>query len=114
MELAVLPHLFDKIPTPPMWPGRRHRQPLEEYEDTEYKYTHDNDYFEDCKKLQDQEVSTLSSVAWELRNKGGSFPIPSLQVKWKSPDHVTFQSRKAAYEHAHGMAQREIQINKFY
>jgi hypothetical protein len=26
---------------------------------------------------------------------------------------VTFQSRKAAYEHAQGMVQREIQINKF-
>ena len=100
MELAVLPHLMEKIPDPPVWPGKR-RQPDEylEHEDGS-----------DLKNLQNREVSTLSSVAWEFRNR---YAVPNVTLKWKSPDHKIFNSRRAAWEHAEDMAAREVQINKY-
>jgi hypothetical protein len=96
MELAVLPHLIDKIPTPPVWPGRRAKP--DEYEEDE-----------DEKGLQQREVSTLSSAAWDWRE---SYPVPSVTLKFVSPERKIFNSRKAAWEHATNMAAREVEINK--
>jgi hypothetical protein len=100
MELAVLPHLMEKIPKPPVWPGRGHQTP------DEYIVAEEDD---DNKGLQDREISTLSSVAWGLQKE---FPVPSVTVKYKSPDYHCFTSRKAAWEHATEMAAREVQIHK--
>ena len=103
MELAVLPHLIEKIPDPPIWPGRKRMQP------DEYESDLDEED-ENARQLQDREISTLSSVAWELRLEG--YAVPTVTVKWKSPDHVIFHSRTKAWEHAQQMAKREVQIHK--
>eukprot|EP00980_Cylindrotheca_fusiformis_P005203 scaffold1118_cov135-Cylindrotheca_fusiformis.AAC.1 len=100
MELAVLPHLLERIPDPPTWPGRKSRQ-LDEF--------FENENEEDPTNLQSREVSTLSSVAWDLRHQ---YPEPSVSIKWKSPDHRIFNSRKAAWDHAHEIAKREVFIDK--
>ena len=98
MELAALPHLLEKIPEPPIWPGRR-SQP-DEYEEGEE---------DDDKRLQEREVSSLSTVAWDLRE---NYPVPNVTLKWQTPERKIFNSRKAAWEHATAMAAREVEINK--
>jgi hypothetical protein len=100
MELAVLPHLFEKIPDPPTWPGRKSRQ-LDDF--------FENEDEEDTTNLQSREVSTLSSVAWDLKHQ---YPEPNVTIKWQSPDHKIFNSRKAALEHAHEIAKKEVFIDK--
>lgn len=100
MELAVLPHLIEKIPEPPTWPGRRSRQLDEFFENADE---------EDTSKLQSREISTLSSVAWDLKHQ---YPEPNVSIKWKSPDHKIFNSRKAAWEHAREIAKKEVVIDK--
>lgn len=101
MELAVLPHLLEKIPQPPVWAGKRRHDTAEEYQDNRD---------DDIVKLQGREISWLSTVAWDLlRNE---YPIPILALKWKSPDRITFTSRKAAWEHAAILAKREVWMQK--
>jgi hypothetical protein len=98
MELAALPHLMEKIPQPPIWPGRKSTP--DEYEEGEE---------DDPLRLQQREISTLSQVAWDLRDK---YPIPPVSLKWQSPERKIFYSRKSAWEHATAMAAREVEINK--
>lgn len=101
MELAALPHMMEKIPQPPVWPGRTKLTPDEYQEGDE----------DDPLKLQQREISTLSQVAWNLRETK-KYPIPTVTLKWQSPDRKSFHSRKSAWEYATAMAAREVEINK--
>lgn len=100
MELAVLPHLIEKIPVPPRWPGR---SLVEEYQEGHQE--------ESITNLQEREISSLSQVAWELRH-GRKHEVPSVTLKWATPEGKLFYSRKSAWEHATQMAAREQEIDK--
>lgn len=101
MELAVLPHLIEKIPEPPAWPGKKARPD---------EYVSDDDNDQNIESLQQREISSLSSVAWDLKDK---YPVPSVTLKWQSPQRKIFNSRKAAWEHATQIAAVEVEIAKF-
>ena len=102
MELAVLPHLLEKIPEPPKWAGRKLSDIGAEYVEQEGEY--------EISKLQNREISVLSQVAWDWRQYG--YPVPSVSMKWKSPDYRTFSSRKQAWDHAQVLAKQDGFIDK--
>eukprot|EP00529_Nitzschia_sp_RCC80_P005254 CAMPEP_0113484768 /NCGR_PEP_ID=MMETSP0014_2-20120614/24137_1 /TAXON_ID=2857 /ORGANISM="Nitzschia sp." /LENGTH=1036 /DNA_ID=CAMNT_0000378391 /DNA_START=323 /DNA_END=3433 /DNA_ORIENTATION=- /assembly_acc=CAM_ASM_000159 len=108
MELAVLPHLLERIPDPPVWPGKR-LQPPDEYEAMEGMV---EDSYEDG--LGKREMSALSCLAFdELRKHPYRYSIPQITMKWKSPDgHKPFTSRTAAWDHAKTLCQKEVMINR--
>jgi Phytanoyl-CoA dioxygenase (PhyH) len=120
MELAVLPHLLERIPDPPAWPGKRCGQPPDEYEAMQgeeadaaakRKQFHSEQGY--IANLTTREVSTLSTVAFEiLRGRPHNHPIPQVTTKWKSPDAKVFTSRKAAWEYADTLSKQEVLINR--
>lgn len=122
MELAVLPHLIDRIPNPPLWPGRRHqKQHSEEYRAMEGEVEDDDDDAGKRRRattpaasLADREMSALSCLAWdELRGSPHYYAVPTIATKWKSPDgHKAFSSRTAAWDHAKVLCQKEVLINR--
>jgi hypothetical protein len=94
LELAVLPHLLEKIPEAPKLKGNQ-------------EYTEEDEYIPStC--LEERAVSSLSWVAWEDRE----YAIPNVTVKWLSPDHVYFYSRKSAWEHQNKLAEQQIFLNR--
>ena len=107
MELAVLPHLLEKIPARPTWAGYRGRKEEEEWEDMEPRDEDQHDTA--ARRLLSREVSTLSTVAWNYKHK---YAVPAITLKWSSPDHMTFHSRKAAWEYAEELARRQVFLNK--
>ena len=108
MELAVLPHLLERIPEPPVWPGKR-LQPPDEYKAMEGMV---EDSYEDG--LAKREMSALSCLAFdELRKHPYRYSIPQITMKWKSPDgHKPFTSRTAAWDHAKKLCEKEVMINR--
>ena len=108
MELAVLPHLLERIPEPPVWPGKR-LQPPDEYKAMEGMT---EDSYEDG--LAKREMSALSCLAFdELRKHPYRYSIPQITMKWKSPDgHKPFTSRTAAWDHAKKLCEKEVMINR--
>eukprot|EP00934_Nitzschia_sp_Nitz4_P008772 Nitzschia sp. Nitz4//scaffold16_size188269//253//3033//NITZ4_001759-RA/size188269-processed-gene-0.0-mRNA-1//1//CDS//3329538419//8762//frame0 len=108
MELAALPHLIEKIPDPPVWAGKKSRP--DEYV-VEVGVRVDNATMGSAaiQGLQQREISSLSQAAWDMKEK---YPVPTVAVKWVTPERKIFNSRKAAWEHAAEMAEREVQINK--
>jgi len=94
LELAVLPHLLEKIPEPPKLKGNQ-------------EYTEEEEYVPST-SLEERTVSSLSWVAWEARE----YAIPNVTVKWLSPDHVYFYSRKSAWEHQHNLAEQQLFLQK--
>ncbi|KAG7370712.1 phytanoyl-CoA dioxygenase family protein [Nitzschia inconspicua] len=120
MELAVLPHLLERIPNPPAWPGKRCGQPPDEYQAMQgevaeavakRKQFHSEQGY--IANLTTREVSTLSTVAYEvLRGHPHNHPAPQVSTKWRSPDAKTFTSRKAAWEYAEILSKQEVLINR--
>lgn len=94
LELAVLPHLLEKIPDPPKLKGNQ-------------EYTEEDEYVPST-SLEERTVSSLSWVAWENRE----YAIPNVTVKWLSPDHVYFYSRKQAWEHQNKLAEQQLFLQK--
>jgi hypothetical protein len=119
LELATLPHLIDRIPKPPVWPGTR-CQPKDEYElmdgeeaEAMAKKKHFKSEQEYIQNLTTREVSTLSSVAYEvLRKPPHNYPVPTVSITFKSPDGKTFTSRKAAWNYAGDLSKKEVSINR--
>ena len=90
LELAVYPHLWEKIPFRQKFPGKPQFLP----EDILPK---------------DPISSGVSEVAWEERWR---VPLPQISLKWISPLHERFNTRKAAWERAVQLAHQEISIRK--
>uniref|UniRef100_A0A7S4EJ59 Uncharacterized protein n=1 Tax=Pseudo-nitzschia australis TaxID=44445 RepID=A0A7S4EJ59_9STRA len=123
MELACLPHLIDRIPKPPIWPGKRN-QPADDYRamqgEEELEYTHyggrkrpnKNTKQDYIKGLANREISVVSQVAWEVLKPKYDHPAPTVSIKWRSPDAKTFTSRKSAWEHATHLSNREVTIDR--
>lgn len=94
LELAVLPHLLEKIPDPPKLKGNQ-------------EYTEGEEYVPST-SLEERTVSSLSWVAWE----SPEYAIPNVTVKWLSPDHTYFYSRKSAWEHQNKLAEQQLFLQK--
>ena len=94
LELATLPHLLEKIPDPPLLKGKQ-------------EYVKDDEYIPST-SLEERVVSSLSTVAWEDRE----YAIPNVTIKWLSPDHVFFYSRKSAWEHQEKLAEQQLFIQR--
>jgi len=107
MELACFPHLIDRIPTPPIWPGKR-GQASDEYQAMQGE----GDEGERIHSLIDREITTLSQVAWDVLRLKYDHPAPSVSLKWKAPDGKTFTSRKLAWEHAPLLSKKEVTIDR--
>lgn len=94
LELAVLPHLLEKVPEPPKLKGNQ-------------EYIEEEEYVPST-SLEERTVSTLSWVAWE----DNEYAIPNVTVKWLSPDHLYFYSRKSAWEHQNKLAEQQLYLQK--
>ncbi len=95
LELACAPHLLEKIPDPPRFKGA---WAFENQEEEEAAKT----------SLQERVVSSLSTAAWLDREHA----IPNIKLKWLSPNHTYFYSRKAAWEHAAVLAEQDVFLDK--
>jgi hypothetical protein len=108
MQLACLPHMLDRIPVPPIWPGKR-GQSADDYQAMQGADADHTDYIQN---LMEREISTLSQVAWDVLRTKYDHPVPSINLKWKSPDAKSFTSRKSAWEHAKFLSQQEVTIDR--
>lgn len=97
LELACLPHFLEKIPDPPRRKGRA----LAEYDS-------DSEEYVPTTALQERAVSALSELTWT----DGEYAIPSLTIKWKSPNCVLFHSRKAAFEHRDLLMEQTLWLDR--
>jgi hypothetical protein len=112
--------LIDRIPKPPIWPGKRNQaaddyQAMQGEEDCMYngkgKKTKNikQHYIE---SLTTREISMLSQVAWDVLKPKYDHPAPTVAIKWKSPDSKTFTSRKTAWEYATHLSKQEVIIER--
>ena len=105
----------NRIPKPPIWPGRRNRLPDHyqamqgEEEDYSSSVNNKQSYI---KSLTNREISSLSQVAWDTLRLKYDHPSPSVTLKWKSPDGKAFTSRKTAWEHARHLSLQEVTIDR--
>jgi hypothetical protein len=97
LELAVLPHFLEKVPEPL---EQRGKAKLEE-DETEEVYYSSTDL---CERAESQ----LSRFAWN----DVEYQIPNMTLKWLSPNHQHFQSRKSAEEHAQQLVEQQLFIDK--
>mmetsp|Transcript_18374 Transcript_18374/g.27870 ORF Transcript_18374/g.27870 Transcript_18374/m.27870 type:complete len:1083 (-) Transcript_18374:42-3290(-) len=100
LELAVLPHFLEKV-TEQATVEQKGKAKLDE-DDEEEEYTSSAD-------LSERTESQLSRLAWnDIEHQ-----IPNLNVKWLSPNHQYFYSRKAARDHAKALVEQQLLIDKF-
>ena len=97
LELAVLPHLLQKIPEIKMVSKGKAKQ---EEEGTEVTVL--------STALSERTVSQLSLVAWS----DTEYMIPNVTIKWLSPNHKTFTSRKSAEEEATRLQADQLLLDK--
>lgn len=97
LELAVLPHFLGKVPEPMQSRGLAR---LEE-EDEEGFYNASTDL---CERAESQ----FSRLAWN----DGEHMTPTMNLKWLSPNHNRFSSRKSAEEEAKKLAEQQLFVDK--
>ena len=111
-RIGRVPHLLEKIEEVDsgIIRARRHRDddpPSGSDEDSADDY--DDGYPHVPKTLlQQREVSALSTAAWEEPDH----PVPEVRRTWRSPDLLTFHSRRAAMDHAKLLVKRDKLIDK--
>jgi Phytanoyl-CoA dioxygenase (PhyH) len=126
LELAVLPHLLERIPDPPRFPGYQQteqgvrRQMVKDDDDDsgeEVQEEYENMTEEEAQRMESlagREISSLSQVAWEHRNdRRSGAPVPNISIKWSCPLRQIFVSRKAAWDHAVELAKAEQFVDRF-
>lgn len=123
LELAVLPHLLEKIPEPPKFPGyeqtdhgvvRKGDYGKEGADEEEEEYDMSDPEVQRMESLLSREVSALSQVAWDHRNDGRlGAPLPTVSLKWTCPLRQIFTSRKAAWDHALELAKAEQFVDRY-
>lgn len=95
--MAVLPHFLDKVPAPMETRGKAKLE--EESEEGFYNLTTD---------LCERSESQISRMAWnDTEHK-----IPLMTLKWLSPNHERFSSRKSAEEEAEKLAEQQLFVDK--
>jgi hypothetical protein len=97
LELAVMPHLLAQVPEPLETKG------IENFtEDTYTGICHSRI------DLCEREESQLSRMAWNDQEH----QIPILTLRWQSPNHEKFQSRKVVGEESRKLTHQQLLINK--
>jgi len=97
LELAVLPHLLERIPQDGMA--------------TKGKAKHDEEGMELAvvsTALSERTASQISVMAWN----DPEYMIPTVTTKWLSPNHKLFTSRKAAEEEAARLQADQLILDK--
>ena len=98
LELAVLPHLLEKVPEDAMVTKGKAKH---EEEGTEMHII--------STALSERNVSQLSWVAWN----DPEYMIPTVTIRWLSPNHKTFSSRRSAEEEAARLQADQLLLDKF-
>lgn len=139
LELAAWPHIVEKMPDPPRFPGyyvggrggkRKERNTSTtaapcaitnlsgENESAFNSEAIDvdegdeevlSDELSDLRDLQERNASGRSELAWSERWR---VPLPTIQYKWISPLRQSFSSRKLAWEHAVQLCKQEVLLDK--
>ncbi len=117
LELAAWPHIIEKIPDPPRFPGFStssspcKKTTNEKEADDESCSDEESLSGEDkiVQMLQEREPSVISELASQERWR---VPLPRISTKWISPLRETFTSRKAAWDRAVELCKQEITIDK--
>ena len=97
LELAVLPHFLAKVPEPMETRGMAKLE--EESEEGFYNASTDL-----CERTESQ----ISRIAWNDREH----QIPIMTLKWLSPNHERFSSRKSAEEEALKLMEQQLLVDK--
>lgn len=97
LELAVLPHFLGKVPEPMETRGMAKLG--EENEEGFYNASTDL-----CERTESQ----ISRIAWNDREH----QIPIMTLKWLSPNHERFSSRKSAEEEARKLVEQQLLVDK--
>lgn len=97
LELAVLPHLLEKVPDP------KESQGMAKLEEEQ-----EEGFFHATTDLCERAPSQLSRMAWT----DGDHAIPGVTLKWLSPNHQWFYSRKSAEEHAQLLVEQQLMVDK--
>ena len=113
LELAAWPHVLEKIPDPPRFPG--YRQSFgnggDDDDDDDGKnndeLTPEQKYIQSL--LEERPVTALSELAFQERWRA---PLPNITLKWTSPLRQTFKTRKSAWDHAVQLSKHEVLIDK--
>ena len=130
LQLAVWPHLLNKIPTPPRFPGyssaaraskstgtvhpsaaataEKGSADVEEDVD-DYDPEKEEEDDDDSIGLLEEEECELSRLAFDERWR---VPMPEVSIKWISPLKQSFTTRKSAWDHAVQLCKQEVQIDK--
>ena len=109
LELACWPHWLDRLPTPPRFPGystKRGTSCDEEEDGIEEEEDPDAAWIED---MLERPVTALTQLTLEERWR---VPLPQVTLKWISPLHQTFSTRKQAWEHAVELCKQEVFLDK--
>lgn len=121
LEVAVWPHWLLSIPEPPRFPGYSkgaakpkanhtdEHDKQEESDEEEEEEEEMDEVTEELEEMQARQVSNLSELALAERWR---VPVPVYTIKWVSPLHETFTSRKSAWEHAKKLCQQEVFLDK--
>ena len=117
LEIAVWPHWLLSIPEPPRFPGYTKGSTKiapataeeDDDEEEEEEIVEEDEDIEELEEMQSREVSSLSELALAERWR---VPVPSYSIKWLSPLHESFSSRKSAWEHAKTLCQNEVFLDK--
>ena len=97
LELAVLPHFLEKVPAPMETRGMAKLE--EESEEG---------FFNASTDLCERAESLISRIAWNDREH----KIPLMTLKWLSPNHDRFSSRKSAEEEAKKLTEQQLFVDK--
>ncbi len=117
LELAAWPHIIEKIPDPPRFPGFSSASSSSRKATNKEKADDDSCSEEESlsgedktvQMLQEREPSVISELALQERWR---VPLPRISTKWISPLRETFTSRKAAWDRAVELCKQEITIDK--
>ncbi|GAX25376.1 hypothetical protein FisN_5Lh473 [Fistulifera solaris] len=117
LELAAWPHIIEKIPDPPRFPGfsspsSSSRKATSKEEAGDESCSEEESLSGEDKiiqMLQEREPSVISELALQERWR---VPLPRISTKWISPLRETFASRKAAWDRAVELCKQEITIDK--
>ena len=137
LELAAWPNLVEKIPAPPRFPGYAQgggssgssRQKLEGKRGNTSRKLDDEMVDEDQEEEEEEEeeeqplsaqdvwindlldrpCTLLSNLAYNQRSRA---PLPQISVKWMSPLHEPYYTRKSAYARAVELCQQEVVVDR--
>jgi Phytanoyl-CoA dioxygenase (PhyH) len=97
LELAVMPHLLAQVP-----------EPLETKGIAKLVEDRNEGFYNSNIDLCEREESQLSRMAWNDREH----QIPVMTLRWQSPNHEKFTTRKAVEEEAIKLTDQQLLIDK--